>query len=298
LKKGVIAIVAVAMVVILAVETIFLVNYVYRLEAVVRAAKETEIIAAANAMEFAKRVLAQALDYSFYQASHDVASRGGYSSLTDIQSYNCVPYWISYTSKNFPDYLSSLENSTLKIINAYGSKLKNAGVYIPQFTESEIEENNGEIKVSIHSNNFLKIENPNFYTITDQADFTTNMSSKILRLFEIGEEIADKVYNEIESSNSFADISNKISSIQSGLNNDYSSDNVQIDLILSQNLGSSDSNFAVGILVGITDKSNSYPTYDLTEESLASRNMQLKFYVFSGKEIVQAPTNECEEIVY
>lgn len=143
MRKGIAPVVAVALigvVAILVVEGVFLTNFIVRMESVVRAIKEGEIILAINEMEFVKKALRQALPYSFYQASYYIAGRGGYSDFGSTPSYNCIPYWRSYATTNYPNnYKDVIAENLLKAFNDYGGSLEDP-VSIPEYTKATIEE--------------------------------------------------------------------------------------------------------------------------------------------------------------
>src|SRR3990170_1005459 len=133
MKKGIgpLAIALIGIVVAIAVEGVYLANFVIRSEFSTRVAGETLIVQSINELEFVKRALPPAATYSYYQASYYTASRGGYDSL-DVQSYSCIPYWRVYTETDYPDYRTRLSSSLLSIFSEYLRQFDK--VTFPSFT--------------------------------------------------------------------------------------------------------------------------------------------------------------------
>jgi hypothetical protein len=121
-----------------------LVSLAFRMEFFQRTAKETEIINAINKMEFLKRNLINALDYSFYQAVYSSARKGGYVSLKE-KTFNCIPYWREYEKTNYPRFKKNVQKLLLRIFNLYASRLADE-INVPTFENIEIKEKTFEIK--------------------------------------------------------------------------------------------------------------------------------------------------------
>jgi len=139
LRKGVavLAIALIGMLVAVVVEGVILVNFVFRIELSIRAAREAEIVKKINEVEFVKRGLDKTLIYSFHQASYFIGSRGGYSNFGSVPSYNCIPYWRVYDSTNYPtDFFENIEGDSLERLNSYTQSLSN-GVSAPEYNKVE-----------------------------------------------------------------------------------------------------------------------------------------------------------------
>jgi len=139
LRKGIapLAIALIAMLVLVGVEGVILVNFVYRMEFSIRAAKEASIVEKINEVEFVKRGLDKALIYSFHQASYFIASKGGYSDFDGVPSYNCIPYWRNYATTNYPtNFLENIEDNSIKDLNSYAEALSN-DITVPEYEKVE-----------------------------------------------------------------------------------------------------------------------------------------------------------------
>lgn len=279
-----------------AIEATVLTNFLYRSESVIRAEKETTIIKAINIVEFAKRSVSQALAYSFNQGAYDVASRGGYFNLTDVHSLSCVPYWREYSEEKYPDFEENLKNSTLGVFDTYKAFLNSINVNVPKYEEVYINRNDDEsLTVSVSSSENLNYKSPAF-EINDVSDAKADVKMKLFKLFDVGKEVSTQVANELDAADSYSNAVDKLKDLEDSLNSVYEKDGMEVSLEPSRNLGSS--SFAIRVLVNITDKTSKPIVYDFNEGSVKERNVQLNFYVLSGKENVAAETDECKDIDY
>lgn len=130
MRKGIASIILLALVAgigIITLEGIIVTNFVAKSETVIRTVRETAILEAANAMEFLKRSLQQAVKYTFYQTSYDVAKKGGYAYFENTNSWcfeRGIPYWRNY-SRTFQDSESVKRNftdSAVEIFDCYSEK--------------------------------------------------------------------------------------------------------------------------------------------------------------------------------
>jgi hypothetical protein len=298
MNKGVIPFLAIGIVIIATIllESTILVNTIGRSENVIRADKETKIIKAINIVEFVKKSVSQALVYSFNQATYDTSSRGGYSNLTGVRSLSCIPYWREYSEENYPDVEESLKKSTFEVFDSYRSLFNSVNVNVPKYEDMKIKRNDDEsLNVKVSSPEDFRYESLAF-EITDLSDYTINVKIRLLKLFDVGKEVVKKVADELESDSSYDNAVEKLKDLEDDSNSVYNSDEIEISLEPSGNLGSS--SFAIRALVKLTDKSSKAIAYDFSEKTVSERNVQLKFYVLSGKEKVQAEVNECKNIVY
>lgn len=296
-RKGIGPLVILLAVIITAViEATVLTNFMYRSESVIRAEKETTIIKAINIVEFAKRSVSQALAYSFNQAAYDVASRGGYFNLTNVHSLSCVPYWREYSEEKYPDFEENLKNSTLSVFDTYRAFLNSINVNVPKYEEVYINRNDDDtLTVSVSSSGNLNYKSSAF-EINDVSDSKADAKIKLFKLFDVGKEVSTQVANELDAATSYSDAVDKLKDLEDGLNSVYKKDEIEVSLEPSRNLGSS--SFAIRVLVKITDKSSELVFFDFKEGNVKERNAQLNFYALSGKETVQAETDECKNIDY
>jgi hypothetical protein len=263
---------------------------------VIRAEKETTIIKAINMVEFAKRFVSQALAYSFNQAAYDVASRGGYFSLTDVHSLSCIPYWKEYSEEKYPDFEENLKNSILGVFDTYRAFLNSINVNVPEYEDVGISRNDDDsLTVSISSSENLNYKSLAF-EINDISDSKADANIKLFKLFDVGKEVSTQVANEIDAADSYSNAVDKLKDLEDSLNSVYRGNQIEVSLEPSKNLGSS--SFAIRVLVRITDKSSKLIAFNFNEGSVKERNVQLNFYVLSGKENVATEINECKNIDY
>jgi len=263
-----------------------------------RAMIEINVIDGINKLELTKIALGQSLGYSFYQSSYLLSTQGGYFDLTEVDSYNCIPYWRVYNHASSPDYENNLEKLTLGIFNDYCVSL-NSETQVPDYNSVSIEKFSGGSKVRVSSDKDLEIDRPKF-RVSEDSVFTLEDKLKILRLFEIGKGNfidVDSIGDQIKSSSTYGDAVQKISSLERELNNElvgYSEDSIIIKLTPGGNLGSDDSNYAIKVLVEIIDISDKYLVYDYYSKKTELKNIGLRFYVLTGNYQVDPETNYCE----
>jgi hypothetical protein len=274
-------------------EGVIVTNYLVRSENIVRTIREQEIIKGINTMEFSKRGLTQAVLYSFNQASYDISKRGGFFDLSSASSFNCIPYWKTFSTSNIPNFESELSANMLKIFNGYGTVLD---VSVPQYTQIEFDKENNMMK--LNANGKLRYEKKDFFIVRDIADFAQLADLKVLKLFEIAKEVANELDSSVSSSSSYPSALDAAISVSNNVGQKYFGDNIEVVVRPGDNLGSSENNFAMRVLVVIKDNGEKKLVYDFEEKSLAMRNIEFRFYMLLGKEQMNAETNECEGIIY
>lgn len=291
--KGFAPIVLALIVVILVVYTLVMAYLIGKTETSYRAQVEKSIIGAINKMEFVKREIPVAISYSFYQASFDLAARGGYETYS--LSYNCIPYWKVFSQDNTLDASSNLQNLFPRIFEKYTSAMSDYILTFPSF-QANIDTSSGTIKV--FSADDITISNPNFYTVRDKSSFTEPVDTRVFKMFDVGKDFSDQISQAISSSSSYSDGIVKVAEAQNNFNVNNAgqfSANVQIE----SNQGD-DNNFAFRSLVTITDISNDkHPIFDFSTNQNAYENLKLNFYILDGKDSnIQPITNVCQPIAY
>jgi hypothetical protein len=292
--KGIGPLIVLAIVGAIALYSLILAVVIGRTEINVRALVEKEILSAINRMEFTKREIPVAIRYSFYQASFDLANRGGYETFGT--SYNCIPYWKVFSQNNIPNFETNFKNVFLKIFSKYTSDLSDYTLSFPKF-QVNFDKDSG--KLDVFSSDNILIQNPNFYVLKEKASFTQTVDPQIFIMFDIGKEITERLSHEISSSSSYSDALQKTLTVQDEFNTKYVG---QYTIILQpeNNLASNENNFAFRTLVLITSSSNDkYPVFDFSQNKNIYANFKLAFYLLDGKDTsVEPQTNACEEIVY
>jgi len=249
-----------------------------------RAVRETEIIEGVNIIELLKRLLPQALEYSYYQASYSLASRGGYTDLTTVESHNNIPYWRMYDKTYYPDVKENLQIEVSNKLNEYMKIMREKTnlISIPQYS-IEIIDSDEKLTLMLKSDK-LKLKGPNFI-IEDVGDFSVDSAVRVLKMFEIAKEnfiTKDSVGERLNTAVDYNDAKNQISQLQTELNILYGLDDFQFVLTPEENLGPNDSEFSMNVLVTIKDLSSKYPVYDYQERTISFKNIQLKFYILAG----------------
>lgn len=152
-------------------------------ETSIRTAREIEIISQLNNMEFLKQSLRQALVYSFYQSSYDVAKVGGLSP----GQYNEVKIWRNYETTYQPNYIKDLNDTTFEIFKEYVTALKDS-IEIPDYILTSVKKiDDTTVEVNASSTGKLKLKG-RFYEINDNPNVTDKIKIKTIKLFEIGKE--------------------------------------------------------------------------------------------------------------
>jgi hypothetical protein len=169
------------------------------IESAKRSVVEIGITALINQVEFAKKSLNQALDYSIYQAIYNVMSNGGYENPVSVPNpkYNNLPYWRVYDNTYFPfsyqttlntaisnifnnEYITSLKTKTDVQIPIYSLSTNVFGSFVlPSTVES------GWIEVSATSAENIKLEKPNV-TISDNPNIDRTVSTNFKPAFDLG----------------------------------------------------------------------------------------------------------------
>jgi len=305
LKGGIILFALAIVAVVLIAEGIYVSNFITKTSVLQIAVRETDIIESVNLMEFIKNSMQQALDYSFYQASYDVARKGGYDKLT-IGSYNCAPYWRYYTSTiDFPtNPLDNLSSATKDKLNQYASALSYDISIMPTYNDVSIVNSGDIIKVSAIASKKLGIRRVNFYSISDNGNFSSEYQMKFFDLFQRGkanfidsdgiESVVQQAIAEAGSSSADAitqKVNEKLDSLESSL-----SDSLVEVKITDRNIevDTSKPAVAVRVLISITDNSEKYPVYDGTTDF---RFIKLNFYIVTSSDTSYNPiillTNQC-----
>lgn len=283
--------------VVMVVEIAYLTSGIAISQPIIRAVRESEIIRGINNLEFAKQYLLQSALYSYYQASYDIANRGGYSDLTS-NSYNCIPYWQVYSKNYAPDLQTNLKNSISTVFTKYISTENIQDVTIP--TSFLVDISNHKI-LTISSADTLKVGTTDFYTAEELFSFSQNVDGRVFDLFNAAQSTGDAVSKLQVVSTSYSDLSNqpgsKLELLKDALNANYLSQNMQISFS-SENLATDNTNYAARILVTVTDTSNQIPSYDFTSNNFDERNLNFKFYMLLGNSNMQPPVTNCESIHY
>lgn len=282
-----IAIAAIALLAITLIYGIVIHWFIGEHESVVRSVRERDIIKLINEMEWGKRIIPQVLEYSFYQSSYSLASKGGYFDSNEVASYNCIPYWRIYDDTYFPDSLEDNLNKTfIKYLNEYANALR---INFPRYEITYQEEDDG-ITVVLEGAENLELER-GIAKVEDESDFTGKFNINVFQLFETGKEFVNKdtISSAVKNSaNSCEEIKSKLASELEKLESDgieLEIENVQADC---------KGNAAAIVLVKISD-TGEYPVYDYDENTTELRNVQFRFYVVAGNsQLLEAETNICE----
>lgn len=277
---------------IIVVEGVILTNYLIRAESIVRALKEEQIIQSVNNVEFAKRGLSQAVLYSFNQASYDLGKRGGYFNMPLGNSLDCIPYWKTFNSTNIPNFKSEFQKNLLKIFNVYGTSL---GVDIPQYDNVQFDITNNVMNLTASG---MLTDQEDFFTIKDSANFVQSANMNIFKLYAAAEDIENQLDSKVSASTSYSNSLDNIVSTSNSLGQKYSSQGFQVTIDPSQNLDSGGKNFAIRVLVSVTDTSQKNLVYDFAEKNLQTKNLEFRYYMVFGNSPVQPQTNECAKINY
>ncbi|MEM7825201.1 MAG: hypothetical protein QXO27_04485 [Candidatus Aenigmatarchaeota archaeon] len=201
-------------------EGVYIFATISNIESVRRSVTEIGITTFINQVEFVKKSLNQALDYSFYQAIYNILKYGGYYSLSDIppgyskHTGDNLPCWRVYASTYIPDTTVNLNNAGLNIFNQYIVKIQEkTDVQIPTYkTTTNVFDT--YITVSATSPNDLLLEKPNV-TISDNADITRTIQTNFGKIVNLGRNnfvLQDSIGNivtdairEIKSENNLKD---------------------------------------------------------------------------------------------
>ena len=94
---------------------------------------DIKIIEDINKMEFLKRSQKTSLEFSFHKTYEFLGKRGGFSDLSQIPSYDCIPYWQNYTTKNLPDIKQNMEKTSASFFGVYMNVFRDAAMTIPSY---------------------------------------------------------------------------------------------------------------------------------------------------------------------
>lgn len=282
-------IIAVAMI----TEATYLTNFIQQSEPIVRVVRETEIIRGINSLEFAKQYLLKSVLYSYYQASYDIASRGGYFNL-ETNSYNCIPYLNIYSSDYTPDVQSSMKDSISSIFVKYITSPDFNNVRVP--TVFTVDLSNHGVLV-INSDETVQVGTEDFYTAEELFSFSQPVDGKIFELYNVADNVKNSILDLQKISPTFTSFNNSLSLLQEAQNSNYESQKLQI-IITSENIAPDDTNYAARILVSIVDNSQKIPSYDFSSNAFSERNIVFQFYLLEGPATVPVPTNSCANIIY
>ena len=265
-------------------------------------ARETLIIEDINKMEFLKRSQKPSLKFSFYGAYDFLGKRGGYFDLSNIQSYDCVPYWQVYDTKNLPDFKGNMSKTTSIIFNDYMDVFTEEGFTIPYY-EIDIESVSfpfpDTINVETDVQDYLVFKLKKI-RIADKTDFSIQVLSAFSQEFEIANEnliktdsIEKTVEDGINSAATEDEIENKIHEKIRELEQDIQSSagpnfDVKIEIVQIEVEKTSLSAAAI-VEVTIENKDAKY----LIGNELKS--IPLKFRIIDGNLDVIPPTNICTE---
>jgi len=295
-RKGV-AVLLVVVIAALLIEGIILTNFIQRTEHLIRAIREAEIIQATNNIEFSKKSLQQALAYSTYQGYYNVAGSGGYADLKNVDSYDCTAYLRVYDTTYFPEnYENNLHQGILNVLNSYAEEINYPSLTIPEYTKVEINEK----KINVSSAGDFE-HKADLFEIKNEPTISAEFDFEIKKMFEFARDnfiVNDRIGNEVRTSSDHNDAIIKIANLESAIQNEISSlGDYEISLIPFK-LSSEDSNFVLRVLVRIADKSNEYSIHDISDNSTMQRNIEMNFYVLTGKGEQRLPeTNECKNAI-
>jgi hypothetical protein len=205
-------------------------------------AKELEVIKAVNKVEAVKRGLPYALYYSFSQAAYKVLKTGGYSSLENVETVGSIPVWKNKDETSYPNYASNISFQTSYIFGEYTRSSEE--VKIPE-GETEIEFLEDRIKLKFSSSGLLSYEFE-LVKVNDNPNTTTEVKTKIEKMFELGKQIAESITCDESKS--------------------YDKDDLNIEIEKIDN----------SVLVKIEDPENAFPVYDGQQ---LYKNLVLQFYV-------------------
>ena len=160
--------------------------------------KETTVIEGTNIMELLRKNLQQALRYSYYQSSFEIAKVGGNVKLNDM------PTWRKYEDiQGFPkDIKSILKDRTLEIFNKYSNSLNDEGVTTVEYTSLDaVKKDDGEYVSALAKDKKgqdeeLQVSRAFFYHLYNKANTFILVPIRTLTLFEIGENnfvLSDKI---------------------------------------------------------------------------------------------------------
>lgn len=254
---------------------------------------ENTILSSINQMEYFKREIPVAMQYSFYQSSYDVAGRGG--NLASGTSYNCIAYWNIFGQDTIPDYQANANKAFLNIFSKYLVSMSNSAISLPNF---QVNEDVSSSKLTISSNELLTITNAEFYTVSDSSTFSVDISPDTMGIFNAGKDVASQAVSTISSSSSYSDALSKLIDLQTTLNAKYSG---HYDVIIQPegNLGTGSSTFAFRTLVIVVDVNNKYPIYDFSANKNDYKSVALSFYLLEGTDTSVTPqVNGCSSINY
>lgn len=291
-NKGQIQIAFIAIAAIVVVEGVILTNYLIRSENIVRALREEQIIQAVNNVEFAKRGLSQAVLYSFNQASYDIGKRGGYFNMPLGDSLDCIPYWKTFNSTNIPNFKSELQQNLLKVFNVYGTSL---GVDVPQYDNVQFDITNNVMNLTSSG---MLTDQEDFFTIKDSANFVQNANMSIFKLYAAAADIENQLDSKVSSSTSYSNALDNVISVSNSMGQKYSSQGFQVTISPSQDLGNGGKNFAIRVLVSVTDTTQKSLVYDFAGKTLTMRNLEFRYYMLFGNSPIQPQVNECAKINY
>lgn len=273
-----------------------------------RVARETIVIEDINKMEILKRAQKPSLKFAFYGAYDFLGKRGGYFDLTNIQSYDCIPFWQVYDIKNIPDLKGNLSKTASLIFDKYMDVFRTDGFTVPYY---EIKMDNIPFPFPQTLNVEMNDQDELVFTvekvrIADKSDFSNQITSGLSQEFEIAnvnliqtnsikKAVEDGINsvdingmsqtdaeNEIDRS-----IREKIAELQQNIvqstNFDVKIEVLQIDKQISP------LSAAANVLVTIKNKNVKY----LIGNELKS--IPLKFRIIDGSMVVTPTTNDCNE---
>ncbi len=222
----------------LAVEFIVLQIGIRDFASVKRVIQEVAILQVINQMEFLKKAQEQALPYSFYKAYDFVGKRGGYFSLANVDSYNCIPYWRVYDQINVPTQTTLLKNITeaaSEAFNKYMDEFRGEGGFeIPSYT-AEITSipSPNVFRVKAESSGNLKFSISNL-ELEEEDRFMDTVPSCLINETRIGKNqfiTTDSIKNAIDDaiSNITEDCTNRDNELRNKINQKITSLSTTVD---------------------------------------------------------------------
>ncbi len=217
-------VVTVALVALVIGEGVYVQNYVAQIDFTKRSAMETAVIESYNIVEFSKKAMQEAVQFSFYKAAVEVTKMGGFCAYSDAKSCSeickipdkvptqrCVPWWRVYDKAYNPSLKgleSALENGTSKYYQEYSVQVSAYGLgtnkYCPR--PPGIVKIEGD-EVSLNNIGAMSYAG-SFFTITEKnSNFTDRVESTVFELHKTG---ADNFIDKDGVGNAFSDADNSM----------------------------------------------------------------------------------------
>jgi hypothetical protein len=237
-------------------------------------AMETNIIQGIDDFTLKRRYLEQAMEYSVYQASYEVFQNGGYSNISDADSFDCLPYLEVYGTENTPDIYGNIAVLATNYFNEYSIEISDDETAVPDY---EIFLVNGMPNILARTDGKLEMVKEGKMKVSDDSEIRIVTPTVLFGIEDNIHTSNAHVSELVSDSVDYAHFEEQLADYSDNLNSGMAEPS-ETTIFSSEMISGDGTTFSARVLVDIKSVKE-YPVYNRESEANEMLPLEFRYYI-------------------